>query len=724
MRLSFLRKVMLGFFSVMFGPLAWCQSPSTYVRTQASEAHIDVFAGRHASYTIPRTVYGTFLEDIGHSVFGGVSAQLIDNPSLEAYDASLETLKQRFSTPDFEASTRMGLPLPWLPLRDHEGVRYEPRWGHAANSSRYLYLMGLADREVGIRQLVYLPIERQRVYNGSLFAASAGDPVKLSVSFRRHDFADAVLASADTHVRGGPSDPGSGPAWHRYDFTLSLPEGALAALEPVDLAISLNGDQRVSIDEILLFPADAIDGLDPEIIRVSKALRSPLLRFGGNFTSGYHWRDGIGPVEGRPTEINQSWGFPEYNLFGTDELMKFCDLIGAQPQICLNLGSGTPQEAHDWVEYCQGGPDTPMGKLRAANGHSPPYPVAAWEMGNELWGNFQIGWSTPQLYPDRYRSFYDAIRDLVPHDTMIVANGADIDEFHDWNGALIDKEAGILSYLSTHFVVGMQDMVKKDAGRDAAWAADFAIPVGVARALDPVKAQIEANPTVRGKVKLAYTEWLFWAPEGSDYPRWDNLGGAVLGAGWMNMLLTHADFVPVSDMTGLLEFAGIYKKRGRVFVTPQYWAFWLYSNFAGDTPVETRTEVTEYDVHGGERRIPEISSVPDLDVLATTDSHRPFLALFVVNRNWRKSIFATIRIEDFAAGSQAAAHTLNADSILSVNDEEHPDRVRPVETGVHLTGTNFRYEFPAHSVTVLSFAAPAAAAARRETFAPETPGSR
>ncbi|HXJ96029.1 MAG TPA: alpha-L-arabinofuranosidase C-terminal domain-containing protein [Terriglobia bacterium] len=694
------------------GPLAWCQSPSTYVRTQAGEAQIDVFADRPASYTIPRTVYGTFLEDIGHSVFGGVSAEIIDNPSFEAYDASLETLKERFSASEFERSTRMGMPLPWLPLRD-QGVRYEPRWGHAANSNRYLFLMGLADKEVGVRQMVYLPIERERVYNGSLFAASAGDPVKLGVSFRRHNFADAVLTSAEINLPGNSSDAGSDPAWpawHRYDFKLTLPERALAPLEPVDFAVSINGDERVSIDEILLYPADAIDGLDPEVIRVAKDLHSPLLRFGGNFTSGYHWRDGIGPVESRPTQLNQSWGFPEYNLFGTDELMKFCGLIGAQPQICLNLGSGTPQEARDWVEYCQGAANTPLGKLRAANGHPEPYPVAAWELGNELWGTFQIGWQTPQLYPDRYRTFYEAIRGLVPQNTMIFANGADLDEFHEWNGALIDKDAGILSYLTTHFVVGMEEMVAKQAGRDAAWAADFAIPVGVARALEPVKAQIDANPAARGKVKLAYTEWLFWAPEGSEYPRWDNLGGAVLGAGWMNMLLSHADFVPVSDMTGLLEFAGIYKKRGRVFVTPQYWALWLYSNFAGDTPVETRTEVSEYDVHGGERRVPEISNVPDLDVLATTDTHSASLTLFVVNRDWRKSIPATIRIEDFAPGSQATVRTLNADSILTGNDEEHPDRVHPVETSLRLTGSSFRYAFPAHSVTAISFGGRAAAA--------------
>ena len=713
MKRWFSRWGLICLLGVIRWPAAWCQSPSTYVRAQTGEARIEVSAARHASFTIPRTVYGTFLEDIGYSVFGGVSAEILDNPSLEAYDASLETLKQRFSSPPFERSTRIGLPLPWLPLRDHEGSRYEPRWGHAANSDRYLYLMGLADREVGIRQMIYLPVERERSYNGSLFAASAGEPLQLEASFRRHDSPDAVLASAEIEVpaSGSNSAAGAGASagidWHRLDFKLTLPEGALAPMEPVDFAVSINGNHRVSIDEILLYPADALDGLDPEVIRVSKDLHTPLLRYGGNFTSGYHWRDGIGPVESRPTMLNQSWGYPEYNLFGTDELMKFCELIGARPQICLNLGSGTPAEARDWVEYCQGRPDSAMGKLRAANGHAQPYDVGAWELGNELWGDFQIGWSTPQLYPDRYRTYYDAIHDLVPQGTMIFANGADVDQFRDWNGALIEKEGGILDYLTTHFVVGTgaSAMVNKQAGRDAVWAADFALPVGVGRAFGPVKEQIDAYPVTRGKTKIAFTEWLFITEEESDYPRYDNLGGAVIGAGWMNMLLSHADFVPVSDMTGLLEFAGIFKKRGRVFVTPQYWALWLYSNYAGDTPVETQTQVSEYDVHGGSRRVPDIPDVPNLDVLATTDTRRPSLTLFVVNRDWRKPIAATIEIKDFAPASRATVRTLNADSILAKNDEQHPDSVRPTTADLSISGNTFRYEFPAHSVSMISLSA-------------------
>lgn len=679
----------------MFSGSLPAQSLSRYTRTNAAEAGIEIRAGETASYRVPRTIYGTFLEDIGESIFGGVSAQLVDNPSLESYDASLETLDGRFGQPEFKRSTAMGLPLPWLPLHDN-GWRYEPRWGNAANSDRYLFLIGLPDREVGIRQSIYLPFERELDYQGVLFATCGEDITELTASFRVHDKADSVLASAPV-----PVPPGVG--WTKLSFRLKLPRGVVKPLEPVDFVIALRGNHRVSLDEIRLYPADAVGGLDPEVIEFAKQLHSPLLRFGGNFTSGYHWRNGVGPRDRRPTKLNQAWGFPEFNEFGTDELMDFCRLIGARPQICLNLGSGTAEEARDWVDYCQGRANSKEGRLRAAHGHPEPYPVAAWEMGNELWGHFQLGWQSPEGHAQRYLVFYRAIHDVVPPETMIFATGGDVDFFRGWNEALIRDAGPELHYLTTHFVVGMEDMVNRGADRDTIWAADFAVPVGVARALESVRAQIEASPATRGRVRVAFTEWLFAAPDGSSLPRWDNLGGALIAAGWMNMLLNDADFVPVSDMTGLMEFGGIYKRRGRVYVTPQYWAFSLYSNHAGDTVVATDTRVRHYDVREGLRRLGEIPDVPFLDVVATRDSKSGNLVLFVVNRDWKNSIPTLVHLRDFNPSPQAEAISLRADSILAMNDEEHPDAVKPMSSKLDVPGPEFRYVFPSQSLTVLTF---------------------
>ncbi len=606
------------------------QTVSSYIRTNARTANITIDAAKVAPFQIPRTVYGTFLEDIGRSIFGGVSAELLDNPSLEIYPASLNTLERRFSGKEFMRASSMGLPLPWLPLHADDGMRYEPRLGNAANSEQYLYLMGMPESEVGIRQGIYLPIERELSYHGVLFAISRKEPVGLEVSFRTHDDPGNVLVSTSVTVPKGAD-------WNKLRFHLVLPAGAVQPLHPVDFAVSLKGDHRVSLDEIRLYPDDAVDGLDPDVIRLAKQLHSPLLRYGGNFTSGYHWEDGVGPIDKRPTMLNQPWGIPNYNEFGTDELMDFCHLIGARAQICLNLGSGTPEEARRWVEYCQGGSHTPEGARRAANGHRDPYDVAAWELGNELWGHFQIGWQTPEGYAARYKTFFNTIRDLVPSPTMIFANGADVDTFKDWNGRLLGQDGADVSYLTTHFVVGMDEMVNKNADRYEVLAADFAAPRGVAAGLDQMRAQIDSYPVTRG----------------------------------------------------------------RVYSAPQFWAFSLYSNYAGDQLVASQTQVREYDVHRGLTRVPEVENVPYLDVLATRHSKSGKLAIFVVNRNWKDSIASQIKLEHFSPGPVTTVETLAADSLTSMNDVDHPALVHPVESHLKVSGSEIDYRFPPHSVTVL-----------------------
>jgi alpha-N-arabinofuranosidase len=677
-------------------PRLCSQGVSTYAEANSAEATIVIDVSQPATWRIPRTVYGTFLEDIGDSIQGGVSAELLNNPSLETYEASLDTMEQRFSNHEFRYSSQIGLPLPWLPVWPKQGRRYEPRWGDAANSSRYLHLMGLPGKEVGIRQEVYLPIERELDYRGSLFARSSAGIQPLTVSFRRHGEPNTVLASTSVQVPAGPS-------WHRLDFRLHLPKGAVASLEPCDFVITIQDDYRVSIDEILLYPDDAVDGFNPEVVRAAKALHTPLLRFGGNFTSGYHWEDGIGSIEKRRSMLNPAWGIPEPNLFGTDEFFTFCKLIDARPQICLNLGSGSVEEARRWVEYCTAGADSAQGRVRALNGHPAPYEVAVWELGNELDNTDDYGWQTPDGYARRYAEYYDAIHGRVQPQSMIFATGADIDVFHDWNAALINQAGAKLSYLTTHFVVGMEEVINKKLGREAIWAADLAVPVGFGRALRPVKQQIDSNAVTRGRLKLALTEWLFAAPEGSAFPRWTNLGGALVAAGWMNMLLQNANFVPVSNMTGLLDFAGIHVHRGRVYVTPQYWTLWLYSNFAGDTPVATHTTVRAYDVRDGVDRVPQIPNVPWLDVVATLDSHRGDLTLFVVNRDWKNNVQASIHFQNFNPSSTAVLRTLDAESMLAENDEVHPDLVHPVENSVDVIGQTLRHTYPKHSLTVMTF---------------------
>jgi len=689
-------------FFLFIGGLAG-QSLSSYVRTDKPEAGIEIRAGQQSSFRIPRTVYGIYTEK---GVFEGISAQLLENPSLEDYHATLQVLNARFSDPAFVNSLNVGLPLPWQPLRD-TGKRYESRFDEAANSNRYIYLMGLphpepvgfrempempATEEVGIRQGIYLPVHRELEYMGSLFASSVEGPVRLMVSFRPRNNPDKILASTDVQVPDGGK-------WTKLPFRLRLPAGAVKSHELVDFAVSMTGPQRFSLDMIRLFPADAVEGyFDPEVIKIAKDMNYSLIRWGGNFMSAYHWEDGVGPQDKRPTQLDRARGEMEYNDFGTDEFMSLCRLVGAQPMICMNLGSGTKEEARKWVEYVNGAPTTPQGARRAANGHRDPYPATIWELGNELWGDDQMGWQTPTSNAARYLEFYPVVRKQALPGAILVACGPGADFTGAWTGALIKNAGKDLSYVSVHYVVRLNQIVAKAPDADTLTAIPLALPIGMANLLKPIRAQIDADPATKGRVGLAYTEWN-WGGTG---PSSTNIGGAVMGAGWMNMMLSQADFVPISSMSGLMGGGGLRKSEGLVWATPQCWAFWLYSHRAGDTVVATQTEVRHYDVHNGMTSMPEIPNVPYLDVLATRNSVSGDLVLFVANRDWKNGTPATLRLQGFSAAAQAQVDTLAADSPLAENTGDRPDAIRPVTSSLAVSGSEIRYVFPKLSLTVMT----------------------
>jgi alpha-N-arabinofuranosidase len=529
---------------------------------------------------------------------------------------------------------------------------------------------------------------------GSLFASSVEGPVRLMVSFRPRNAAATILASTEVQVPDGGK-------WTRLPFRLRLPAGAVKPHELVDFVVSLTGDRRVSLDMIRLYPADAVEGLfDPEVLKATREMNFSLVRWGGNFMSTYHWEDGVGPLDKRRTELNRAWGTMEYNEFGTDEFMSFCRLAGVQPMICLNLGSGTAEEARKWVEYVNGAPTTPQGARRAANGHRDPYPATIWELGNELWGDDQMGWQTPTSNAHRYLEFYPVVRKQALPGATLVACGPGADFTPAWNAALIKQAGKDLSHLSVHYVVRLNQLVAKAPDVDTQTAIALALPAGMANLLKAIRTQVDADPVTKGRVGMAYTEWNWGG--GSGIPSSTNIGGAIMGAGWMNMMLSQADFVPISSMSGLMGGGGLRKSHGLVWATPQCWAFWLYSHRAGDTVVATRTEVRHYDVHDGMTSMPEIPDVPYLDVLATRNSASGDLVLFVANRDAKNAIPATLRLQGFSAAAQAQVDTLAADSPLTENTGDRPDAIRPVTSSLAVSGDEIRYVFPKLSVTVMT----------------------
>ncbi|MCP5109506.1 MAG: hypothetical protein GY953_01585, partial [bacterium] len=241
-----------------------------------------------------------------------------------------------------------------------------------------------------------------------------------------------------------------GKDWGRHSLALEVDRTGIPKGAPLLIRIELLTPGTVSLDQVFLFPEDNLDGFDPDIVSMLKESRLPLLRFpGGNFVSGYHWEDGIGDVNSRPTRTNPAWGGFEPNHVGADEYMKLCQRIGAEPLICVNAGNGTAREAANWVEYLNGSTETKYGALRASNGHPEPYNIKLWEIGNELYGKWQVGYCTPEEYAARYAAFHKAMSAVDP-----TIRFQAIGQSEEWIAPLLRSSPGIVETLAIHELPG------------------------------------------------------------------------------------------------------------------------------------------------------------------------------------------------------------------------------------------------------------------------------
>lgn len=633
-----------------------------------------------APQVIPETVFGSFLEPIGHSTYGGLWADVVENPSFESglWSAAhvAEMLEEQ---PELSRASELGLPLPWEPLDSTQGNRYLPVRASSEdvppNSFQSLLVMGLPGKEVGIRQRVYLPAHRELRYNGSLWVRHVLGSNVVKVTLRRHAHPGQVLAETTLHADAGK--------WTKQPFQLTLKPDTVARLEPIDLVISLPDEARAEFDQVSLLPADAIDGMDPDEIAMARDLHSPLIRFGGNFTSGYDWRHGLGPQDKRVSEENVSWGIPEYNSFGTDEFLQFCRLLHAEPQVALNLGTGNPEQAADWVRY-----------IDEHWGHA----GLLWELGNELWGDWQIGYPAQSEIGPQTASFSAAVHKVDPQ-ARLIATGADPDHFRDWDAAQLANPSGTFSYLSTHFVVGTSVELQHPPP-DFKTMAALALPIGLAERLRAIRQQaVDAH---RPQVKVAFTEWLLAGSNPAD-PSFRNMGGALFAGGFLNMIMRNADVVPISDMTGIMEFGGIWQKRGQVYGAPAYWVLREYATAAPKALLATEsTDGPTYSVTKGNTRIPEIAHVPFLDMTAALSVDGHGLLLFCVNRNLTQELRAQFDVSALGAGvsGKAQVSTLRADSVLARNDEQEPNHVVPYAE-MEAINSPYAHTFPAGSVTVI-----------------------
>lgn len=649
---------------------AVAQSPQfRYQRDDAAPGGLTTIrlnAARVAPAPIQPLVFSNFLEHLGGVIYEGVWANALQNPNLERIEET-DTMPPWWDDAGSVTWTPGGLLSPLcVRLNDDKGT---------------------------LSQRVFLPVHRVRSYTLSFYARAVSGAGTVDISLRSSNDADGPIALAQ-------SLPVSDPKWRRYRLKITAP-ASIAKGQVSRLVFSLRNGKPVDVDQIEMFPTDAVDGkFDPDVIRAAKAWHIPMLRYAGNFSSGYHWRNGVGPREERPTLRNPAWGGVESNHFGTDEFLRFCQLIGATPQIAVNAGNGTPEEAADWVRYVNG----KKGR------------VALWEIGNELYGGWQIGHTDALGNAARFVRFRDAMLQVSPRIQIIATGKGDelstdgLERNRTWNEAVLraaQTNGGRLpDFLSIHPLVGLPG----DIG-NLPYAEQFesamANPTFVDRTLLP--SIIGAIKEVQGpsaKTRIAANEWgiIIVGASGDNWtkgPNHDVLAGAIFNALTLNTFLRHGDWVTLANMTALMHGGGIKKPNGVVIVDPQYYTQQLYASAAPSFMVETLTSGPGRDVP---RRgfLPAVADVPDVDATGALSKDRRRLMAFVVNRSLNQTRRIQFSIEGFKSDTVSAT-ILTATDPQARNTWEKPDMVAPRPFLLPRDGTNPVLEVPPHSLVVFTF---------------------
>ncbi len=636
---------------------------------------ISIDLGRLSDYTVSETLFGKFSENLGWNIYGGFWAQLLENPSLEPLSVCLG----RDGYGWFDAVKARDLThRDLLKEGDESLVAYGwYRWngentdyrleGDAFNTSHSQEIdvakVPAGAPGAGICQPLYLPWERTRRYRLSFMIRNTTGPVVAAV-------VDARRPERIHAVKVLDGSPGSEWARRAASLELALPEGT-GRPSPVMFCLGLASPGRAVFDQVLLVPDDAVEGFDPEILDLARKTRITVLRFpGGNYVSGYHWKEDLAPLDERPTKPNPAWPIVDPHHVGTDEHIRLCRLLGAEPLICVNAGDGTPQEAADWVEYCNGSVDTRWGRVRAERGHPEPYDVQWWEIGNELWGSWQIGFCDAGEYARRYRAFHDAMKAVDP-EIRIIACGHKGDVQAGWNDVLLDQCGDIVRRLSLHLLFANTERASPEFC--------FLSQMGYSHLSEDLLRSVRREGLRRGRdVRVAVTEALLLSHRPYQ-PRSDSMAEALYYAGILNSAIRTEGIVELFTHSAFVNHGGgIGRRGGRVYPMPQILAQGELRSLAGGRPVAFDAKVPFSEVPDlqpswagpGPKRFPLVDCMP----VFAGDS----LRLVLLNRDPRRSFPATIELRSGRASSQSARFMeLSGASFHAANDPVQPDRVRP-----------------------------------------------
>ncbi|MCL2305465.1 MAG: hypothetical protein FWC43_08995 [Planctomycetaceae bacterium] len=579
-------------------------------------------------------IYGQFIEHLGRCIDGGVWAEMLGDRKFFYPVGNEESPWYAI----YGCKINMNTDAPFVGAHTPESIAdTQARW------------IGVAQKN--------LAIQKDRKYNGYAWVKATGEIEKVEVHFHWSTVHEE-FTQFQFPVKIGE--------YYKIEFEFTSP----VDYENLEIEIAAYGTGSYFVGTASLMPADNINGMRADTMKLLKELDSPIYRWpGGNFVSGYDWRDGIGDRDRRPPRKNPAWPGVEQNDFGLDEFMVFCKELGTLPYIAVNTGAGEVADALAELQYANGSLDTEPGKLRAKNGHAEPYNVVYWGIGNEMYGDWQIGHIPVEQYAEKNNRFVDAFRKFDPKIKLIAVGNVG-----PWDDVILRKCADHMDLMSEHFYMPNKDDVIEHVAL---------IPQAVKQIADAHRKYRKEFPELKDKdIRIALDEWNYWYGEhvfgdyGVRYFQKDGLG---IAAG-LHEYFRNSDIFEMANYAQTLNVLGCIKtnKTNAQFETTGL-ALKLYRNHFGAIPLQTEAD-------------------KPFDVMAALTTDRKTLTLGIVNPTG-KAVDFSFDAAGVKLGTTAQKFEIANDDPMAHNDPGATQKIDIVESKINIKSGKVKVS--PMSVTVL-----------------------
>jgi alpha-N-arabinofuranosidase len=557
---------------------------------------VTVEAGK-AGEPISKYIYGQFIEHLGRCIYGGIWAEMLEDrkfyyPIKDEFNPWGTSTDRNWNAGPYKYLNAS----PWQVIGPASTVTMDTQNPYAGAHSPVINVPGDGNF-VGIRQ-DGLAIVKGKDYTGRIILA--GDNETLPITVRLVLDNNEVLSQEINKIS---------PEFQTYPLKFT----ATASNDNVKIEIISKGKGKFKIGTLSLMPADNIKGWRPDVVALLKELDSPIYRWpGGNFVSGYNWRDGIGPRDKRPPRKNPAWKGVEPDDVGIHEYMELMELIGAEPFVSVNTGLGTVEEVAEEVQYCNGSADTPMGKIRAQNGHPEPYGVKWWAVGNEMYGSWQLGHMPLEEYVKKHNRVAEAMWNV---DKSIKLVG--VGDVGRWSETMLKLCSDYMNLISEHIYCKEKTNVIAHTKQ---------LSNEIIRKANAHRKYRKEIPELAGKdIRIAMDEWNYWYGDyiygelGVRYHLKDALGVAI----GLHEYFRNSDLYFMANYAQTVNVIGAIKttKTDAAFETTGL-ALKLYREHFGNIPVEVTCDANQ------------------LDIAAAWTSDRKALTIGIVNPTEQKSEIA------------------------------------------------------------------------------------